>query len=204
MPLQAGSRRRTSSLFSASIGHSAISQHASSGPMPILTRWACRTRQTAKGLDIGARLPCRGVTSRKAECRLRAQSATLVVFSVPPESFCGRVGVLPIGPFAGTGPRSAFAAITRSLLSIPRHHGNPIAFSSRRNCVTASPTCSSSSLAQTAKVLIEHLRKAYNTVRPDRSLEFRAPVPPARSACFGFASASVPGRSLGRATLGSV
>jgi len=97
---------------------------------------ALMTRQTAKRLDIAPRLPCRQVTLRKAERRLHAQSETLLVFSVRSASFCGRVGVLPIGPFAGTDPRSVLAAMPRSVLAMPRHHGNPSAFSSRRNSVT--------------------------------------------------------------------
>ena len=55
-----------------------------------------------------------------------------------------------------------------------------------------------------AKALIERSRKAYNSVRPHRSLGYRPTGPgvaPPLSARFGFVSASGQGRSLGRASL---
>ena len=55
-----------------------------------------------------------------------------------------------------------------------------------------------------AKVLIEHRRKDYNTIRPHSSLGYRPPAPEWRlplPARFGYAAASGQGRSLGRATL---
>ena len=53
-----------------------------------------------------------------------------------------------------------------------------------------------------AKVLIERWRRAYNTIRPYAGVPAPGPgVAPPLSACFGYASASGQGRSLGRAAL---
>jgi hypothetical protein len=60
-------------------GHSAINQQASCGMAPALVRWAWRTRQTAKRLDMGPLEPCRHVTFRKALGRLAAHCPTLSV-----------------------------------------------------------------------------------------------------------------------------
>ena len=102
----------------SSSGHCTTSQHAAKGSFPADNLCAGRTRQAANRDDHFPLLPSRHVTLRKSRARPCAHSKT-DADGAPACTFSGRDGGRPRPVHGGTSPKSASAAITFKVLSMP-------------------------------------------------------------------------------------